>query len=119
MIAMLFEILQEERKIMSTGNLLDQNIIALQNAVANETTLDQSVIVFLNGIPALISAAVIKAQAAGATASQLASLTALQTAIAANTAGLAGALTTNTPAADPTTTPDPGTNPAGVVVPTT
>jgi hypothetical protein len=85
--------------LMSTANLLDQQITALQTAVQNETSVEQSAITLINGIPKLIADAVAKAQAAGATPAELSALTALQSQIASNGTALAAAVTANTPAA--------------------
>lgn len=84
---------------MSTANSLDTAIAALQADVTQETTVNQSAITLLNGIPALIATAVADAQAAGATPAELASITALGMAITANTTNLAAAVTANTTAA--------------------
>ena len=87
---------------MSTAtNALDTEIAALQVAVANETTVDQSAITLINGIPGLIQSAVTQALAAGATTEELAALTTLQATIAQNATGLTAAVTANTPAAPP------------------
>jgi hypothetical protein len=86
-----------ERIITQDMSALDDQIAALQTAVANETSVDQSAITLLNGIPALIQAAVTQAQAAGATPAQLKALTDLGTTIGANATGLAAAVTANTP----------------------
>jgi len=93
------KILGELRRMSTSVNALDNEITALQQAVANETTVDQSAIALLNGIPALIQNAVNAALAAGATQAELAALTALQTTISNNATGLAAAVTANTPAA--------------------
>lgn len=77
-------------------NALDNEITALQTAVANETTVNQSAITLIQGIPGLIATAVAAAQAAGATPAELSALTALQTTIANNATGLAAAVTANT-----------------------
>ena len=68
----------------------------LTAAVANETTVDQSVLTLINGIPALISAAVASAQAG-----DMAPLSALAAQVTANSAALAAAVTANTLAAPP------------------
>lgn len=90
---------------MSTANSLDAQIAQLQQAVANETTVDQSAITLIQGVPALIATAVAQAQAAGATPAELASLSALGTSIANNAAGLAAAVSAGT-------TPPPATGPS-------
>ena len=57
--------------LLSTANLLDTQITALQTAVANETTVEQSAITLIDGIPKLIGDAVAEATAAGATPAEL------------------------------------------------
>jgi hypothetical protein len=92
--------LQKDVQAMSgTQSALDQAIASLQAQVTQETTVNQSAVTLLNGIPALIQAAVSQAQAAGATPAQLQALTDLGTTIASNTSGLSAAVTANTPAA--------------------
>jgi len=71
----------------------------LIDSIAAEHTVAVSVTTFLNGVPKLISDAVDKALANGATAEQLAPLTALSDAIKADTKALADAVTANTPSA--------------------
>jgi anti-sigma factor ChrR (cupin superfamily) len=88
--------LKQEEVQMS---LLDDKIAALTAEVANETTVEESAVALLNGIPKMIADAVAAAQAAGATPAQLQSLTDLQTTLAANDTSLAAAVTANTPAA--------------------
>ncbi len=78
---------------------LDDAIKSLQTQVAAETTVEQSAITLINGIPALIADAVAKAQAQGVTPEQLQALTDLQSTIASNAANLGAAVTANTPAA--------------------
>lgn len=101
------------KKSASVGDALTQ----LQADVAAETTVDQSVLTLLAGIPAQIAAAVAAATAAGATPDQLAAFDTLATSIETNSTSLAAAVTANTPAApsDPGTGTgtDPGTGDAG------
>jgi hypothetical protein len=80
---------------------LPSEIAALQAAVANEVTVEQSAITLINGIPAMIANAVAAAQAAGATPDQLAALATLQTQISSSATALAAAVT-GAPAAAPT-----------------
>ena len=86
----------EQEKYMAD---LDDQIKALTDEVAAETTIDASIETFLEGVPALITAAVAKAQAAGATPAQLQSITDAVTALKANSAALQAALVAGTPAA--------------------
>ena len=71
----------------------------LTTEVTNETSVEQSALKLIQGIPALIGAASAKASAAGATTAQLQALSDLQTTLAANDTELAAAVTANTPAA--------------------
>lgn len=80
---------------------LDDKIAALQTQVANETTVDQSAIALLNGIPQLIADAVNNALSQGATPAQLQAMTDLGTTIGNNASGLAAAVTANTPPPPP------------------
>lgn len=101
-LALLTQFKQENQKNMAA---LDDQITALTNDVTQETTVEQSAITLINGIPALIANAVAQAQAAGATPAQLQALTDLGTKITASSAALGTAVTTNTPAAPAQTAP--------------
>ncbi len=70
-------------------------------SVATETAVEQSAITLINGIPAMIAAAVATATAAGATPEQLAAFDAIGAQLSASSASLAAAVTANTPAAPP------------------
>lgn len=85
---------------MSTD--VNSALLALQAAVTQETTVDQSAITLIQGIPALIAAAVATAAAAGATPAQLQAFDTLSAQITANATGLAAAVTSGTPAAPAT-----------------
>ncbi len=87
---------------------LDTKIQALTDAVAKETQVEQSVLTFIQGVPALIADAVTKAQEAGATDAQLQALSDLQTTITTNAQALADAVTANTPVAPVTDPTAPG-----------
>ncbi len=91
-------LIRQEKKAMS---VLDDKITALTSSVENETSVDQSAVKLILGIPDLIGQAVAQALAAGATAAQLQSLTDLQSKIANNSSTLSAAVTANTPAAPP------------------
>jgi hypothetical protein len=92
--------LRKDIETMSaTQSQLDADIADLQSKVAANTSESQSAVTLMNGIPGMISDAVSKAVAAGASPTQLAAITALGDALAANTTGLAGAVTANTPSA--------------------
>ncbi len=84
---------QKEEKLMAA---LDDKITELQAAVEQETTVEQSAITLIKGIPALIADAVAKAQAAGATDAQLQALTDLQSKITSSATDLGTAVTANT-----------------------
>lgn len=79
-----------------TGNAAIDAVIA--NVAAEDTVVD-SAIVFINGVPKLITDAVAAAVANGATAAQLAPLTDLATGLTTKTAALKAALMANTPPA--------------------
>jgi hypothetical protein len=95
----LIQSIKEDISTMSTD--VNSALLALQADVTQETTVDQSAITLIQGIPALIAAAVAAAQAAGATPAQLASFDQLGAQITANATGLAAAVTAGTPAATP------------------
>jgi hypothetical protein len=98
--------LQTRSTNMSTGNpTVDTTIAEIQAA----TTVIDSATIFANSVPGLISDAVSKALANGATAAQLAPLTDLGTALKAKADALAAAVVANTPAAPP---PPPAAAPA-------
>ncbi len=85
----------ELKQFMNLAALLAK----LQADVAAETTVAQSAVTLIKGIPALIADAVAKAQAAGATPEQLQAFADLSTAIEGTTADLSAAVTAGTPAA--------------------
>ena len=89
--------LQEQVKTMSDS--ITAELANLQSTVASEITVENSAVALINGIPALISAAVAAAGAAGATPDQLAAFGTLNTQIQASSTALAAAVTANTPAA--------------------
>jgi len=70
-------------------------------AVTAEDTVIDGAIAFINSVPALITDAVNKALANGATAAELQPLTALAADVTAKKDALAAALTANTPPAPP------------------
>jgi len=94
-------ILEAVKRMSTAANALDVQIANLTADVAAETTVEQSAITLINGIPALIAKAAAAATAAGATPAELASLTALGASIASSSANLAAAVTANTPAPPP------------------
>lgn len=88
-----------------TTDTLAAELTNLTNAVAQETTVNQSAITLLNGIPGMIQSAVQAAVAAGADPASLASLNNLATSIAGNATSLASAVTANTPTPPAPATP--------------
>jgi hypothetical protein len=94
-------LLQKVETMSGTQNQLDTNIAALTAQVAANTTVEGSAVTLLNGIPAMITAAVAAATAAGATPAELAAVTGLATTLQASAAPLAAAVTQNTPSAGP------------------
>lgn len=88
--------LQQEVKRMSDN--LQSAIDQLRQDVAQQTSVTQSAVTLLNGIPALIQDAISKAQAAGATPDQMAALHELDASIQQQTQALAQAVSANTPA---------------------
>lgn len=89
---------------------LQAKIDALQSDVEDLTAADNSAITLLNGLSAQLSAALADAANSGATEAQLASLTDLDQTLKASTTGLANAVASNTPGAQPA---PPETPPAG------
>jgi len=72
---------------------VQQALDELTADVTQETTVDQSAVTLIQGMPALISAAVASALAAGATPAQLAAFDALNVSLQANATALAAAVT--------------------------
>jgi hypothetical protein len=91
--------LTNQQEIKTLMSVLDDKITALQADVAAETSVNQSAITLIQGIPQMIADAVAAAQAQGATPAQLQAFTDLQTALEANTSSLSAAVTAGTPAA--------------------
>jgi hypothetical protein len=87
---------------------LDDQIAALTADVTAETTVNASAVTLINGIPALIQAAVNNALAAGATPAELTALTSLATQINQSSGSLAAAVTANTAPVAPAPPPAPG-----------
>jgi hypothetical protein len=85
-------------QIMSTANnALDSEIAQLTSDVTQQTSVIGSLQTFVAGIPGLIATAVADAQAAGATPTELASLTTLGNLITQNSDNITAAITTGTP----------------------
>ncbi len=83
--------------LLSKQNPLDVALDELTTEVTEMTTVAESAVALIDGIPALIDAAVEKALAAGATAAELAEVTALSAKLKDQAAKLAAAVTANTP----------------------
>lgn len=96
-------ILAIQQKEMTMSGTLASAIQALTAEVAQETTVEQSAIELISGIPGLIAAAIAQAQAAGATPAQLQAITDAVSQITASSTSLAAAVTANTPATAPAT----------------
>ena len=84
---------------MALEQTLDQQIADLAAEVTQSTTVKNSVLALIQGIPALIAAAVVKATAAGATPAQLQAISDLQDSLANNDTVMAAAVVANTSAA--------------------
>ena len=93
------DLAEMERRLTKIMSALDDAITALTNEVTEETTVEQSALTLIQGIPALIASAVTAALAAGATPAQLKSITDLQAKLAANDSELAAAVAAGTSAA--------------------
>jgi len=78
---------------------LDAAIADLTAKVQAQTDVDTAALTLIQGIPAMIAAAVAAAQSAGATPAQLQAITDLGTRLANASQPLADAVTANTPAA--------------------
>jgi archaellum component FlaC len=97
----LTQVLSLTQQELSEMTQLDDNITALQSAVANETAVDQSAITLISGIAQQVQNAVQQALAAGATPDEIQALTDLGTALTTQSSALAQAVTANTPVVPP------------------
>jgi|ERR1700722_7086228 len=97
--AFLIAITKGINNLSTQTNALDAQIANLTADVSAETSVEQSAITLINGIPGLIATAVTAAQAAGATPAELTALTTLGASISASSAALSAAVTANTPVA--------------------
>lgn len=103
---------QEVTQMNANFSSLAEAIMGLQTDVANETTVITGAVTLINGIPALIAAAVAAAQAAGATPAQLQAFDDLSTTLESKAQELAAAVAS---APSGNVTPGAGvTNPAPV-----
>lgn len=99
----LFHAIKEEIATMS--NTVQEALDALTEEVAQEESVNQSAITLIQGFAAQLAAAVSAAQAAGATAAQLAAFDVLGKTLTDGQQALAAAVTANTPAAPPAAAP--------------
>jgi hypothetical protein len=102
-LALLLQLHRKMDKIIMSQSQLDTDIAALQAAVERDTTVEQSAITLLNGIPGMISTAIQQALAAGATQQQLQAVEALASSLQSNADALAQAVAANTPASSGST----------------
>lgn len=84
---------------------IDDDVADLVAAVQQETTVDQSIITVVNGIPDIVQTAVNAALQAGAQPQTLTALRDAITAIKANAQQISNAVTANTPVPTPTPAP--------------
>lgn len=82
-------------------NNIDQMITDLTNTVNRQKTVLDGATAYIEGVPALIQAAIDTAVAAGATPEQLSAFTALLASVEAEVSELEVALTNNTPTPPP------------------
>jgi len=75
------------------------DLTPLINEITNATTVEDSAVAFINGVPGLVQAAVDAALANGATAAQLQPVTDLGAQLQAKSDALQAAIVANTPAA--------------------
>jgi hypothetical protein len=86
------------QEVTTMSDTLVNELNSLQTAVTNETSVDQSAVTLINGIPALIQNAINTALQNGATQAQLQSFATLNSQLMTNAAALAAAVTANTQA---------------------
>jgi hypothetical protein len=84
----------QQRRIMSTTGSLPQDVLDLQAAVGQETTVEQSAIALLQGLSAQLTAAL-------ASGNPVAAVEAVVTSMNTNQTALAAAVVANTPASAP------------------
>lgn len=83
---------------MSTGpSNVSQMLADLTVAVARATTVTDSAVAFIEGVPALLQAAIDEGRAQGATEEQLAAFTTLHSELQSEIGDLENALLANTP----------------------
>jgi lysozyme len=108
-----FTTIQQELSAMSgTTDSITAELQNLQQTVANASGVEQSAMNLIQGIPALIQAAVQQAQANGATPQQLQAFADLNTQLQQNTQTLADAVAQQQPAPAPAPAPAPTPAPA-------
>jgi DNA anti-recombination protein RmuC len=87
-----------EKQMATSSNALDAAIAQLTSQVSTLTTQSQAIVTYLQGVPALITAAVNAALAAGATPTELTEITNLSGQVQSDTTSMASALNTVNPA---------------------
>ena len=100
-VSSLSQILAGVARLETKMAALDDQITALTAQVAANTSVENSALVLINGFAAQLATAVAAAAAAGATPTQLKSLTDLGTAIKTSDDALAAAVAANTTAPTP------------------
>lgn len=101
-------ILAAIQELKTTMSAISDQLDALRANVAKVETSEASVIAFVQGVPALIQAAVDAAIAAGATPQELAAFGELNTRLSADADKIAADVTANTPAETPPVPDSPG-----------
>lgn len=99
------------KELHDMSDALQTAIDQLRADVTQQTTVTQSAVTLIGGIPALIADAISHAQGAGATPEQLTALQDLHDQISAESASLAAAVSANTPDAGGVSPADPGATP--------
>lgn len=90
------QLLKGQQIMSSQANTLTSELASLQNEVTNNTSVEDSALTLIQGIPTLIQNAVNAALANGATPDQLTQLQSLITTLQSNDGNLAAAVTANT-----------------------
>lgn len=83
-------------QVSTNQDTIAAEITALQAAVAQETSVNQSAVTLISGFSAQLAAAVAAAEAAGATSDQLTALNQLSQTVTTNSTALAAAVAANT-----------------------
>lgn len=97
----------ERRTIITMSGTIDAALTTLTAAVQADTDAENAALKLIQGIPALIAAAVAQAAGAGATPAQLAAFDVLSATLTAKGSELAAAVVAGTPATNPGPAPSP------------